>query len=164
MTSGTKWMVVLILMLSATLAYSCGGDDDDTMKEDDGKDDMPAAGSTAAPMAPEGAVLCGTETCTVPEGSTVEACCFDAFTSTCGMMMPGSPNCVAVVTSFEGCPSLMAGMGIFNLASCCTEDGQCGLDASLFGTPGCTELSAVMAMVPAMAQGFITIPAPMACP
>ena len=61
----------------------------------------------------------------------------------------------------ERCPSVDV-MGIFTIPSCCTEDGQCGIDATNFGG-GCVELSVAAAMAAQMGGGAIEWPKPQPC-
>jgi hypothetical protein len=86
---------------------------------------------------PAGSVECGSKTCTAPGGGFVSACCADAETETCGMSLMGA-GCSVPEPGDARCPSVM---GFVTLPSCCTDDGMCGINAAMFGMPGCIELS-----------------------
>jgi hypothetical protein len=54
-------------------------------------------------------------------------------------------------------------MGFIMLPSCCTN-GQCGIDASMFGMPGCIDLASASQQAAGMGMAAgITLPAPQAC-
>lgn len=141
------WMAVLLLL--GTVSLGCGddgdgGDDDSTKAGTTGGGN---AGTTAvnpdAGMVGGEGVVCGSKRCQPPAGVQVEACCFDAFSSTCGMKMGffGSSSCVQQVETDERCPSVMLGGGGFLLPSCCAA-GQCGVMSELIlGMPGCIDLA-----------------------
>lgn len=167
-----KWMGVLVL--GALLAVGCGGDDDDDDGAKAGKGGSGSAGKAGSAGKPDnvldipdGGIACGAKNiCTLDEGEeNVTLCCADAFAGTCGMMQ-GTQGCVKRVSSFPGCPSAMGGGGMFRLPSCCTDDGQCGINGGAFtGGDTCTELGAAAERAAMMGAGmFITFPPPQACP
>lgn len=124
------------------------------------KDDAGAAttGADGSVLDVDGGVPCGAEVC------KPGACCADPFVSLCGAPI-GERACL--IPSPEGtmsdarCPSIDV-MGLFTIPSCCTEDGQCGIDATNFGS-GCVELSVAAEMAGQMGGGFIEWPKPRAC-
>jgi hypothetical protein len=101
---------------------------------------------------------CGAVICEAPE------CCADPFVSRCGAQLgraclmppPASPG------ADPRCPSISI-MGIFTLASCCTDDNQCGIDASTFGTGCISYEQAEMGARNMGAGGFIPWPAAQSC-
>lgn len=101
---------------------------------------------------------CGAVVCEAPE------CCVDPFASLCGAqlgracLMPPPPD----VGSDPRCPSISI-MGIFSLSSCCTDEGECGIDASMFGS-GCVNYAEAEEGAANMgAGGFIPWPAQGTC-
>jgi hypothetical protein len=165
-----KWMAVL-MMLGAALAVGCGGDDDDDDKATGsagkgsagkGSSEAGASGSPDTMEVPDGGVPCGNQVCMPQEGSTVTLCCADPFSAKCGMMQ--GQSCVARVVTDPRCPSIMAGGGMFILASCCTDDNMCGIDTSVFNGNPCTELGMAASQAMMMGGGmFITFPPPKSC-
>jgi hypothetical protein len=139
------------LLLGAALSLGCGGDDSSSDDDDDdqgesgsGGDDSGGESGAGGGMIGGEGLACGTTRCEPPEGATAEACCFDHFSSTCGMRGGfGGNACVAIVETDPRCPSVMAGP--IMLASCCIEN-MCGITAPLFGTSDCIELSAAEQM------------------
>jgi hypothetical protein len=64
--------------------------------------------------------------------------------------------------SDDRCPAISAG-GFFNIPSCCTDSGDCGIDARQFGA-GCIELGMFAMIVEQMGGGgMLTVPAPRRC-
>lgn len=138
------WMAMLLV---ASLSVGCGGDDSGGDDDDEGGrsggGDQGGNGAVGGGRIEEGeGVVCGTTHCTMPEGSTAEPCCMDAFSNSCGMMSGGfgggAMTCVAIVPVDTRCPSVNAGP--ITLASCCTEANQCGI-TSMFMPGTCTDLA-----------------------
>ena len=171
-----SWKWIGVLVLGAALAVGCGGDDDDD-KANDGKDSSGKGGSSAGKGGsagkpdnvldvPDGGVACGKNVCKLEEGEeNVTLCCADAFAGTCGMMQ-GMSGCVKRIANYPGCPAATGGGGMLRLPSCCTPDGQCGINGGAFaGGDTCTELSAAKMRAMEMGAGnFIMFPDPQACP
>ena len=152
----------------------CGDDDGDT------HDDAGAAGKagkggasarstagqggagSAAPIEPATSVKCGSMTCEASSLAMgfITPCCADEAASTCGTSIMGGA-CSVPSAGDARCPSIQA-MGLFTIPSCCTPGGMCGIDASMFGFPGCTDL-ATAAMQSQMMGSGSDIPAPRAC-
>jgi hypothetical protein len=108
-------------------------------------------------------VMCGSSTCQSPAAAMgfITACCADVTTSTCGTSAMGGP-CAEPVDGDPRCPGVDV-MGFIMLPSCCT-DGQCGIDASMFGMPGCIDLATAAERAAMMGMGAgIGVPAPQAC-
>jgi hypothetical protein len=93
-------------------------------------------------------------------------CCYDPFVSVCGAplgergcIMPPPPD----ATSDTRCPSINI-MNFFTLPSCCTPDGQCGINVAQFGA-GCIELGMFATLAQQMAGGsfMLDVPPPQAC-
>jgi hypothetical protein len=119
------------------------------------------AGTGVVPGATD-PVQCGANTCTSPGGGFggfISACCADEATSTCGMSMGGP--CAKPVASDSRCPGLNV-MG-FTLPSCCGTDDMCGIDASMFGMPGCIELGKAAQQAMSMGGASADIPPPRSC-
>jgi hypothetical protein len=139
-----RWVLwTVMLMLATALTTSCGDDSgDDGPKAGNGG----GAGNGGPPMKIEcnsGEMACGTECCGSSDPA-IPACCADDFAGTCGNSVSsfggGTPACVPRVPTFEGCPSLVIPVVGFMVPSCCTAEKMCGLEGTLFGMPGCTEL------------------------
>jgi hypothetical protein len=134
---------------------------------DGGSGGTDAAGSGSAGeggaggTGPVDGIPCGQVIC------SLEECCSDPFSSTCGAPLPtGANTCLPPPPegseSIEGCPTINI-MNIFTIPSCCI-DGQCGVDGTSFGFPGCTELGEAKADADAMGYGvFVMFPEPQAC-
>jgi hypothetical protein len=125
-----------------------------------------SGGRTTGNMAGQGgssqtSIKCGLAKCVFPPAATgfMTPCCADQVTSTCGIMMNGS--CVKPVAGDPRCPGL-GFMGVIMIPSCCAQNGMCGLDASKFGTPGCTDL-AIAARLAEWSLSPTDIPAARAC-
>lgn len=145
------WMALLLV---AALGVSCGGDDgggDDDNQGGSGGDDNEAGASGGGMIGGEG-LACGETRCTMPEGSTVEPCCRDAFAGECGMLGGfGGTSCVAIIPMDARCPPVMAGP--IMLASCCI-DNMCGVNAGMFGMASCIELGEAEQRAMEMAMMF----------
>ena len=115
-------------------------------------------GADASLVSADGGIPCGSEVC------SAVGCCADPFASLCGVAV-GERGCLIPspesVMADERCPSVDV-MGIFTIPSCCTADGQCGIDATNFGG-GCVELSIAAEMAAQMGGGFIDWPSPRPC-
>ncbi len=157
------WTVVL--MLGTALSASCGDD------SGDGTGDKAGTGGGAGNSGPPktidceaGEVACGTECCGVAPGVMAEACCADDFSGQCGMYggFGSTRACVRAVENFQGCPSVTIPVINFTLPSCCTPEKMCGIDGSVFGMGGCTELgqAAMRAMQAIMMAGQSMNPPP----
>lgn len=152
--------IILATVISVLCGFACGDDEGDDTTKENASDAGPRAGGNASggkggsqstgnagsgvtagntSVGPGAAVSaeCGSKTCTSPGGSFAAACCVDAATETCGMSFMGA-GCSVPEPGDERCPDVM---GFVTLPSCCTEDGMCGINASMFGMPGCIELS-----------------------
>lgn len=107
-------------------------------------------------------VACGTATCssTAAAMGFITACCADPATSTCGTATMGG-SCAKPVPDDPRCPGLNV-MGFVMLPSCCATNGMCGIDASMFGMPGCVDLAAAAMQAMSMGGGA-DIPSPRAC-
>ncbi|HKP62777.1 MAG TPA: hypothetical protein VJV78_38840, partial [Polyangiales bacterium] len=92
-----------------------------------------AGASGAAPPTP---VECGDTVCEAPP--FLRACCLDEAKGTCGIA--SGNRCTPPPTPAEGCPTLDF-PGFFTLPGCCTSRGMCGIDATMFGAPGCLDLA-----------------------
>jgi hypothetical protein len=173
--NGRSW-TLLIMLLAFTSALACGEDGDPA--------DQPVAGSAGGASGASGSggsggggagggtggapsamttVMCGTGTCMAPAiaAGFITPCCADQATSTCGTSLMGSA-CAAAPVSDPRCPSASI-MGFIMLASCCTAQGECGIDASQFGM-SCVSLSAAASGAMGMGMGLpITLPEPRNC-
>jgi len=178
-----RWVWWVMAMVGAPAAVACGDDDGpgDMMETDSGTIDAGRAGaggvggaggaggrggrggSGGASGAPATTVQCGTDTCEAPAAAMgfITACCADAASSTCGTSVMGGP-CGEAAPGDPRCPPLDI-MGFIMLPSCCTA-GQCGIDASMFGMPGCVDLATAAARAEMMGMGAgIELPEPRAC-
>ena len=177
-----KRLVVLALIIAAfgvTTLQGCGDDADDDSPTDAGSagkggsgggggrggaGGRSGAGTSGGGSGSSGTdVKCGSATCTSPGGmfgGFATACCADTATSTCGMSVMGAP-CAKPATGDPRCPGLTV-MGAIMLPSCCTM-GLCGIDASMFGMPGCVDLKTAAERSSMMGGSGTMIPAPRAC-
>jgi hypothetical protein len=120
--------------------------------------ELPDAGMSDA----GGVEICGAEVCADP------MCCADAFVSKCGVRINARaclPPTMTTAMSDERCPSVSIMGGAFMIASCCTDDGKCGINAAAAGM-GCISLEEVRAFssMGGMGMGFaIEWPEPQAC-
>ena len=164
----------LVLALPFALFVGCG--DDDTPSEI-----TPSAGRAGAnttgragsgqgvggnstlPTTPMTEVQCGSTTCSAPGAAIgfIMPCCADEANSKCGMSSPMGGSCTVPSPGDTRCPSVQA-MGLFMIPSCCTPDNQCGIDASMFGFGGCTDLESAAKQSMSMGSGTM-IPAPRRC-
>jgi hypothetical protein len=144
MAHRSTWL--LLLTFSIALDFGCGSDHgaDSSPAATSGNGVRAAAGSGGRSTVSTGAagasgVACGNTSCASDPllGGLIAACCADASTSTCGTVAPDGA-CSPPAQSDPRCPSVNF-MGAFMLASCCTADDQCGIDASMFGL-GCMSL------------------------
>ena len=175
---------VVLVLLACAFAQGCGDDDDTdgpTPSDGGGMDGAIAGGGSggrsgagaggrsgsggaSGSTGSGAAVECGEIECQSPGGPMgfMSACCFDAATSTCGTSAMGGP-CSVPAKPDPRCPSVDIGGGVFMLASCCTDMGQCGIDATQFGA-GCVELAEAAAGAMMQGGGFmISFPEPRAC-
>ena len=169
--------LALIALVFAAFAYGCGDDDapgDDETAPDSGtpgaggsggaggSSGSGGAGSGGSGGAQATAVTCGTATCEAPAAAMgfIAACCADDATSTCGTSIMGGP-CGGASEGDPRCPGL-DGMGFFMLPSCCTDDSQCGIDASMFSMPGCIDLETAAEQAAMMGMS-VDIPSPQSC-
>jgi hypothetical protein len=100
---------------------------------------------------------CGAVTCIDPE------CCADPFQSLCGVgagracLMPPPED----AEEDPRCPSFV--LSTYNFPSCCTPEGDCGVNVAMFGI-GCLELSQFKDAAEAMGAPMdIGIPDPQKC-
>ncbi|HKU38786.1 MAG TPA: hypothetical protein VJR89_11585 [Polyangiales bacterium] len=165
-----KHGLVLLLVLLA----SCGDDatHEDVVKPDaagtgenaggktGGRGGAGSGGGVAGTLATS--VKCGSTSCDVPPGvgAFITPCCADETKGVCGMSIMGAA-CSGASAGDPRCPSIQA-MGLFSIPSCCTTSGQCGIDASMFGFGGCTDLASAAQMSMMSGSGTV-IPAPRTC-
>jgi hypothetical protein len=170
-----KQLLALALLWLGVLGFVACGDDDSSESDCDagsqdggsagkggasgkaGAGGSGAAGGGTTPSA--GAVKCGSATCEAPAAAMgfISACCADEATSTCGMTSLMGGQCTMPGKTDPRCPAISA-MG-FMIPSCCTAQGMCGVDASMFGFGGCTDLESAAKQ----SMGGSTIPAPRRC-
>jgi hypothetical protein len=107
-------------------------------------------------------VKCGSATCMSPAAAMgfITACCADEATSTCGTAAMGGA-CAKPIPDDPRCPGIDV-MGVIMLPSCCSQNGMCGIDASMFGMPGCVDLGVAAKQAMSMGGG-IALPSPRAC-
>lgn len=152
---------MIVTLLSSVSASGCGsdksGEDSGNAGRDTGSSGRGAAGSTDTT-----GITCGSTTCMPPEGGGLTACCLDPFSSTCGTSKAGGMCGTAQVTGDPRCPAVDIMMGVM-LPSCCTDDGKCGIDATMFGMPGCVDLATAAEMAKSMGGASLTFPEPRAC-
>jgi hypothetical protein len=155
----TTWTLI-VAVVSAFGLGACGGDDDKPTKTTN------AAGSGHASAGTSGAdkgMPCGKTTCMDPDPpGDFKACCLDPFASTCGSQKAGGPCGPAQPAGDSRCPSVDI-MGGGALPSCCTTDGKCGINATMFGSMGCVELGVAAEMAKSMGGGSLMWPAPKSC-
>jgi hypothetical protein len=188
-----RYVSILLLVLNAGSFGACGDDeDDDHGAVNAGK--QAEAGSKAGASAPAGrsgggrsgsdsaiggssgstsavgtgstTVQCGSKTCAADGGGAfgmfAMPCCADESAGTCGMSFMGAA-CSVPSAGDPRCPVVQAFEGI-SIPGCCTSAGMCGLDASMFGFGGCTELGAAAQQAGAMGMGMGgMIPPPRRC-
>jgi hypothetical protein len=120
------------------------------------------SGSGAAGSSQAGGVKCGSMMCMAsgPAAGFIDACCADEATSTCGTSIMGNP-CSKPVADDPRCPGVNV-MGFIMLPSCCAQNGMCGIDASMFGMPGCVDLATAAKQAMSMGGGA-DLPAARAC-
>ena len=101
------------------------------------------------PPVPWLVVPCGTARCVSPaEGfGFITACCADEGRSTCGTKSPGG-DCNLPPAGDPRCPALNF-RGLISVPSCCTAAGACGLDGTMYGVPGCTDLASAAVLASA---------------
>jgi hypothetical protein len=174
-------LLAILIALVGTAIGGCGedaSDADDSSGDGGASDSGPAdnadtgtgggAGSGSTSPAPGGSgqsVACGSSTCTAPGGGFAMACCAEESSGTCGMSVMGGA-CSKPVAGDERCPPVSI-MGAIMLPSCCTPEGLCGIDPSMFGMPGCVDLKSAAersGMSGMMGGGIaITFPEPRSC-
>jgi hypothetical protein len=153
-------LCALCLVLGSALLASCG--DDTEIEESPGRRDAGVSGQGGAaaksgrparpqaagesgsgrPSPPELAMVeCGTAVCVSPivGFGFINACCADEATSICGIKTL-SGSCMKPDPGDPRCPALNF-RGLIGLPSCCSEDGQCGLEGTRVGMPGCMGLA-----------------------
>ncbi len=159
----TKWAVI-VMIVTGIGSGGCGSDDAEEPAKggtDSGGSGRAAGGGGSGSA--EKAIMCGTLECQPPEpAGDLTACCLDPFTSTCGTARAGGPCGMAQASGDPRCPSVDI-MGGAILPSCCNQEGKCGIDATMFGSMGCVELSAAAEMAKSMGGGSLTWPAPRSC-
>jgi hypothetical protein len=104
-----------------------------------GNNDSGASGSkdSSVPVTMYPSVPCGSATCTeFPSVPVLPPCCADAAQGTCGKES-STGRCVVPPPADSRCPA------VGNWAGCCTANGMCGADVSVFGF-GCEELGGEM--------------------
>lgn len=173
------------VMISAVMLLVACGDDDDSSTPVAGQGGAAAgatangtggragssagrsgSGSDTGNAGSSGSVQCGSTTCATQGGGLIGmfamACCADPAKGTCGMSIMGAA-CSVPSAGDSRCPIVQAFGGI-SIPGCCTSDGMCGLDASMFGFGGCTELGAAAQQAGAMGMGMGgMIPPPRRC-
>jgi hypothetical protein len=162
---GVAWLFVVL--------GACGDDDHATSPEAGARSvasvggaAIGGSGGSARLSAGQGgsaetSIKCGLAKCVFPPAATgfMTPCCANEATSTCGTTVNGT--CAKPVAGDPRCPGL-GFMGVITIPSCCAENGMCGLDASKFGTPGCTDL-ATAAKLAEWSLAPTDIPAARAC-
>ncbi len=94
-----------------------------------------AGGSGGSPVGP---VTCGSTMCEQPGAmGFITACCAGEAMDMCGISILNGA-CMMTPESDERCPSIDVG-GVFEIASCCTDDNLCGINAALLSM-GCIDL------------------------
>jgi len=131
-----------------------GGDGDGDGDNGDGDGDGPIDAGDG--------MVCGSAVC------PMNGCCADPFQSLCGLAL-SEQNCIKPPppdeSSDERCPELSVG-GFFTFPSCCTPEGDCGLNASEFVEGAdCVELTEFEMRAAEMAGGmlFFDVPEPQRC-
>lgn len=174
---------LLCLMLALSVVHlGCGDDDDDSTKGSTRKDGGTSSdnesgrggnGQTSTGTAGTGAglpfgtppppITCGSTMCESPATGfgLITACCADEATGTCGTTFGGG-MCATPAETDPRCPPLNLG-GFLMLGSCCTPEGMCGFDASMFGMSGCVDFSAATGGVALPAIPGFSLPPPRAC-
>jgi len=150
-----RGIVLMLAMAGALLGVNCGGSEDNDAKE------SPSSGGGASNT---GGVPCGSTSCTAKDGGQGAPCCISPFESKCGEMQ-GSSCVEPPPLSPSGCPSL--GSGALSAMGCCTELGQCGIDASQFRPGlGCIDLAVVAGIMLGAGDGggSFDVPSPRPCP
>lgn len=117
-----------------------GDGDGDTNGDGDGDGDSngDGDGDEVEVLDAGNGILCGSTAC--PMGG----CCADQFQSLCGAAI-GVSGCIKPPepdeNSDQRCPEISIA-GFFTLPSCCTPEGDCGINASMFSpTATCVEIS-----------------------
>jgi hypothetical protein len=150
-------LCAMMVTIASLTTAACGSDSGTGTSNDKSKS---TGGQTGAGGAPAGSVGCGMNNCLPPEGSDLTPCCKDAFASLCGVLN-GTTCADAPKPPPMGCPTLAPFMGI-TFAACCTMDGQCGIDLTMFGQ-GCVDIATALQMAQAMGQTITNPPAPASC-
>ena len=175
MTATRSFFLVLIAFCLCLTALAACGDDDSSTPDagtstggKSGSGGKGTAGSSGGGAAGQpGIVKCGSMTCTASPaaallGTGATPCCADQTTSTCGMTAQDG-SCMKPVESDPRCPSVNI-MGFIMLPSCCSDGGQCGINAAMFGMPGCVELAQAAMLAGSMGGGgLVALPAARAC-
>jgi hypothetical protein len=176
-----RGLVASLFTITVTLTSACGSDSEDgktnqssSSADKDKNKGKPssdgaamsgaAAGNSAAFAGTPAPVACGSVMCS-SEGSGVASflarpCCVDEAKGICGTSPITGGGCAEPVESDSRCPELDV-MGFLKLPSCCTAENRCGLNASMFGMPGCVDLKNAATQVPAM--GLVMFPQPRTC-
>jgi hypothetical protein len=149
--------LVASVVLAAIMGFSgCGGSE-----EGEGEAASAAIGAGGAASL-DGAVGCGGVACPQFNGPGLQlplpACCFEAFTNTCGYRMGSS--CQKAPPAHPTCASIDGQDFGFVLFGCCTEN-KCGL---IQEGVGCMDIETWQAQ--AMANGetdFLEFPPAMSC-
>jgi len=68
----------------------------------------------------------------------------------------------SMVMSDPRCPSVKLG-GVTELPSCCDPNGQCGINAAMFGQPLCIELAMADQQAKSLGANSADYPPPRAC-
>jgi hypothetical protein len=154
----TTWTMI-VAVVSAFGFGACGGDDDKPST----KTNSAGSAHAAAGSGSDKGEACGKTTCMDPEpAGDLKACCLDPFSNKCGTKKADGPCGPAQPAGDSRCPSVDI-MGGGALPSCCTTDGKCGINATMFGSMGCVELSVAAEMAKSMGGGSLMWPAPKSC-
>jgi hypothetical protein len=139
MTKASKSLPVLCLCVLCI--FGCGDNPPPTILTAgaSGSSDSAVSDSSdsSAPTTMYPRVSCGSATCTeFPGVPVLPPCCFDSAQGTCGKQS-STGKCVVPPPADPRCPA------VGNWPGCCTANGMCGADVSVFGF-GCEALDGEM--------------------
>jgi hypothetical protein len=117
------------------LAAACGGGHDQKRQPHAGASGKGVAESDGG--AQEQTLVCGSKTCRLPAGGSVELCCMDPFAGMCGTLIGGTCQRARSMGA-EKCPlpqntvlAIAGNTGARGLSTCCAANGECGLDLDI---------------------------------
>lgn len=167
-----RWRAALLLMCPSSLFVGCSEDtsrarqsepEDALVEVDVTHDDAAIAEPVVTPMLPMVlTVQCGERSCSQPVSlnRAMRPCCLDPQLGTCGYSLLTGNSCMLPPSDVAGCPAVELSAGL-KLASCCTAEGQCGVNGTMFGLPACTGLAAARAL--GQGSSPLSFPEPRAC-